>query len=312
MKHAIVLGASGGIGYALTMKLASKGVKVTAFARDEKKLKRLFMNQPNISIHSGDMLNEEDIRAVVKKQAVLFHAINFPYSIWDKAHMEGVQTLIKVAKHTDAKVVLADNIYAYGEQEKPVAEDGVKKPHTRKGKIRLEMEKELLKSEVPALIAHLPDLYGPNATNTLIHETLRSAVKGKKANYIGSPELSREFLYTIDGAQQMVELAMKEENFNQNWNIPGQLISGNELLNIIKEVTNTKKGFRIVNRRMIQFLGLFSSQMKEIVEMMYLNERPVHLDGEKVISELRRIQRTSFKAGLKETVSWMKEMNDNQ
>jgi len=41
MKRALVLGASGGMGYSIVNELISRGVEVTAFARSEKKLKHL-------------------------------------------------------------------------------------------------------------------------------------------------------------------------------------------------------------------------------------------------------------------------------
>lgn len=312
MKHAVVLGASGGIGYALTMELAKRGVKVTAFARDREKLNRLFTTNAQITISSGDALNEANLYDVIESEAIVFHALNFPYEEWHNTQMNVIQKIIKVAEEKRAKVVLADNIYAYGIQRNPVSENKVKQPIAKKGEIRLQMEQELLKSKVPVIIAHLPDLFGPHATNTLLHETLKGAIKGKKANYIGRADLVREFLYTSDGAEQMIDLAMKDNRFNQNWNIPGQLIKGDDLFKHIKEVTNTEKGFRVVSKAMIQFLGLFNSQMRELVEMMYLNETPVHLDGTKIGSELKSITHTSFKEGLMETVKSMKAIEENR
>ena len=42
MKKALVLGASGGMGYSLVKELSSRGIKVVAFARTKEKLERLF------------------------------------------------------------------------------------------------------------------------------------------------------------------------------------------------------------------------------------------------------------------------------
>ena len=56
---------------------------------------------------------------------------------------------------------------------------------------------------------------------------------------------------------------------------------------------------------MIQFLGLFSANMREVVEMFYLNEEPVVLDGEKYERMMGPVPRTSYKEGLRQTIEYM-------
>jgi hypothetical protein len=41
----------------------------------------------------------------------------------------------------------------------------------------------MIESEVKTLIVYMPDLYGPNANNTILHETLKNVVQNKKANF---------------------------------------------------------------------------------------------------------------------------------
>ena len=85
-----------------------------------------------------------------------------------------------------------DNIYAYGAQHKEkVSEDAQKEPHTKKGEIRLAMEDKLKASNVPSLIVHFPDFYGPFAENTMLHETLKNVVRNKSANFVGSVQRSK-------------------------------------------------------------------------------------------------------------------------
>ncbi|WP_078394131.1 SDR family NAD(P)-dependent oxidoreductase [Shouchella patagoniensis] len=307
MKHAFVAGASGGIGFALVQELVKRGVHVTAFARGEEKLRHLYQEMKNVTIKVGDILNQKDLIEAVEGADTLFHAIGFPYEKWANTHLPCMKKMIEAAKRNEARIVLADNIYAYGIQgDRPVDELAKKIPHTKKGKLRLEMEKTLLLSSVPALIAHLPDLYGPNAENTLLHETLNGAINKKKANYIGCPKKKREFLYTRDAAEAVVRLAEDHTCFNQNWNIASKPINGHALLQLISKQTNHSKGYRIVKRRMIRTLGLFSPFMREMVEMMYLTEQPVLLDGTKAANKLGKLPYTPFEEGIAETVSWMK------
>ncbi len=240
---------------------------------------------------------------------VIFHAVSFPYQEWEKKHLQCLDLMLDVAKKQGAKLAFVDNIYAYGRQlNQPVTEVAKKDPHTKKGKIRLAMENRLKASGVPTLDVHFPDLYGPNAENTILYETIKNVAQNKTANYVGSPKLAREFLYTMDGAKAMVELAIRPEAYDQNWNIPAtRPITGDELIAMIREITGYQKKFRIVSKDMISFLGFFSPLMKEMVEMMYLNESPIILSGEKYEKEIGPIPRTPYQQGIQETISWIKK-----
>ncbi|MEH7342308.1 SDR family NAD(P)-dependent oxidoreductase [Bacillus sp. JJ1532] len=309
MKKALVAGASGGMGYALVCELVSRGIDVVAFSRGKEKLERLYKSQSNVIIFSGDALNQDDLMEAADGVDVIFHAVSFPYQEWVEKHLKCIDIMSEVAKIKGAKIAFVDNIYAYGRQfNQLVTEDAKKEPHTKKGKIRLQMENRLKESGVPTLIVHMPDLYGPNAENTILHETLKNAVLNKKANFVGSTKAAREFLFTKDGAIAMVELALRQEAYNQNWNIPSKHpITGDELIAIIREITGYEKKVRTVSKSMIRFLGIFSPFMKEMVEMMYLTENPVLLSGEKYQKEINLWPSTSYRQGIQETISWMKE-----
>ncbi|AIC93517.1 MULTISPECIES: NAD-dependent epimerase/dehydratase family protein [Shouchella] len=306
MKQVTVLGATGGVGYALTKELLSRGIEVVAFARTKSKLTALFGEEKKVKLISGNVLNETDLIEAIRGSDAVYHAVNFPYQQWEKKQMVFLNRLIALAENINISLILCDNIYAYGDKDSYVAETSKKEPSTKKGNIRLEMEQRLLESTIPTLIVHLPDLYGPNAVNTLLHETLRNAVIGKKANYIGCPTVEREFLYTLDAAKAIVELSLRSRVYNQVWNVSGVLIRGKDLFQLIRRETRTTKEFRVVKKRMIQFLGIFSPQMRELVEMMYLTERPVYLNGEKLAKELDSWLPTSFKIGLRETIDGLR------
>lgn len=305
MKKALVLGASGGIGYALVQELISREVDVVAFARGEEKLKALFEQESNVTIYVGDALVEEEVSQAAKGVDVIFHAVSFPYPVWNVTHMSCIEIIIRVAKTEQTKIALVDNIYAYGAQHQTeVTEDVAKEPHTKKGKIRLAMENALKASDVPSLIVHMPDLYGPHAENTLLYETFKNVIQHKSANFIGNTRVAREYIYTFDGAKAMVELAFRDNTYNQNWNIPAiHPITGEEIVQILREETGYKKSIRVVSKTMIRFIGIFQPFMKEMVEMMYLTETPVILSGKKYESEIGPVPKTPYREGIKETIA---------
>lgn len=302
MKKALVLGATGGIGYALVQELVYRNIEVVAFSRTKEKLDELYQDESKVSIFRGDALMEKDVFEAVEGVDVIFHAVSFSYQEWEEKHPLCIEILVRAAEMYQAKIALVDNIYAYGKQPKiEVNEDTRKDPHTKKGKIRLAMENRIKRSSVPWLIVHMPDLYGPNAENTLLHETLKNVVRNKTTNFVGDTSVARDFLFTIDGAKAMVELASREETYNQNWNIPSaHPITGEELIGILRQETGYKKSIRVVSKTMIRF-------MRELVEMMYLTEEPVILSGKKYEAKIGTIPKTTYKEGIRRTLQWMKE-----
>ena len=74
MKKALVLGASGGMGYSLVKELSSRGIKVVAFARTKEKLERLFHDDANVMIFAGDVFNKRDL-AEEQKALILYFMV---------------------------------------------------------------------------------------------------------------------------------------------------------------------------------------------------------------------------------------------
>src|SRR5690625_2649340 len=210
------------MGYALVNELVSRGVYVTAFARNREKLKRMFDMQSLVTISSGDALSLDELKKATAGNDVIFHAINFPYRDWQTKLPKLTRNVIAAAEKNAVKLAIVDNIYSYGRSNgRLVSETTRKQPHTKKGKIRLELESMYQASTVPFVIAHFPDFYGPFAENTLVHFTLSKMVEQKKAQFVGDPTIPREYLYTLDGARALVELAKNEQAYGQTWNIPG-------------------------------------------------------------------------------------------
>lgn len=250
MKKALVMGASGAMGYAITKELCNRGIDVVAFARNKKKLEKLFYGEEKVQIMTGDVFQQSNVMEAAKGVDVIFHAVNIPYTNWEMQQQKLLKNILETTKYYGIKLAMVDNIYAYGRQgQEQVTEKVEKHPHTKKGKIRLQLEMMAKQYEVPVLIAHFPDFYGPNAESTLIHHTLQSVLANKMANFVGDKRLAREYIFTPDGAKAIVELALRDEAYGQNWNIPGcGVITGEEMIQHIRELTGYTKSVMTVKK----------------------------------------------------------------
>lgn len=309
MKKALVLGASGGMGYSIVNELISRGIHVVAFARTRSKLEKLFQNQQGITIFTGDIFNLDDLFKAATGVDIIFQAANIPYPEWEERLATFIQQVINVSETKGIKLAVVDNIYAYGRSNgEKVFENAPKIPHTKKGRIRLNVENMIRESDAQAFIAHFPDFYGPNAENTLLHVTLEKVVANESSMFVGDQRIAREYIYTPDGAKAIVELAFRKDAYGESWNIPGHsVITGKEIMETLRELTSYDKRVLTVTKSMIRMLGLFNPMMREVVEMFYLNQEPVVLSGQKYENKIGPVPRTSYRDGLWQTIEYMKD-----
>ena len=247
MNRAVVLGASGGMGYSIVHELVARGIETVAFARNLEKLQKQFGELDFVKIETGNAFDEERLHQVTAGADVIFHSVSLPYPEWKEGHPQLMGNVLSAAKANNNKVVLIDNIYAYGRiRGQRVTEDMPKRPHTRKGKIRLHvarMAEEAKQEGVDTLIAHFPDFYGAYAHNTLLHVTLDAILQDRPAQFVGNQKVKREYIYTPDGARAVVELALHDKAYHQHWNIPGYgVISGEEIIQLCREIRGYGKG----------------------------------------------------------------------
>ncbi|MEH7238505.1 SDR family NAD(P)-dependent oxidoreductase [Bacillus sp. JJ1562] len=311
MKKALVLGASGGMGYAIVEELVERGIEVIAFARTKEKLENLFNNSDKVKIVTGDVFRKTDLINAAKGTDVIFHAVNIPYSEWYEKQPTLMRNVVEAAESANCKLAIVDNIYAYGRGNgSKVNEEYSKNPHTKKGKIRVELGKIAFQANIPVLNVHFPDFYGPNAANAMLTYTFNKMVQNKKAMFVGNQQNAREYIYTPDGAKAIVELALHDKAYGQSWNIPAAgVISGEKVISIADGHINYQKSVSTVTKGMIQFLGIFDKQMREVVEMLYLTEDPVVLDGSKYEQEIGPLPATPYEEGIKRTLDYMRVNN---
>ncbi|HWO53695.1 MAG TPA: SDR family NAD(P)-dependent oxidoreductase, partial [Paenibacillus cookii] len=83
MKKAIVLGATGGTGAAITAELVQRGVETVAFGRSRAKLEQLARqlgNPGHLRLSIGDAFRPGDVASAAGGAEVLFHCANVPYN----------------------------------------------------------------------------------------------------------------------------------------------------------------------------------------------------------------------------------------
>ncbi|UII56487.1 NAD-dependent epimerase/dehydratase family protein [Cytobacillus spongiae] len=303
MKKVAVLGATGSMGYALVEALVNRNIMTVAFARSEAKLTEYKETWgPLAEIIPGDVTNPSDLKRIISSVDTVIHTLNVPYQDWDPTLTTILTNILQECRNQNASLLYVDNIYSYGYQHAKATEQSPKLPHTKKGKIRLQLQTLIEESGVPYVIAHFPDFYGPKAGSTVLQYTFEQLSKKNTVGFVGDLTVPREFIYTKDGAEAFVDLALHQEAYGQIWNIAGAgTITGLEIQEIASSYLNRKVTFKPIRKWMIKAFGLINPFMKEYVEMLYLNETPVILDGSKYETIIGPIPKTPYSIGFQET-----------
>ncbi|MFB8373257.1 NAD-dependent epimerase/dehydratase family protein [Paenibacillus taichungensis] len=311
MKRAIVVGATGGTGAAITEELIKHGIFTIIFGRSRQKLEQLAvkLGSPDyLQIAVGDAFRPDDIIAASLEADVMFHCANVPYNEMESKLIPLGESVMEAAEQLGVKVVVIDGIYPYGRRQmKEVTEEHPKQPHTRKGKTRLAFEQMLFSSKwrkAQVMIVRLPDYYGPTANQaSYLGATLEAIAEGKMAFFIGNKKMPREYIYLPDAAFMVVELALREGTYRQNWNIPGAgVISGKEIIRIAQQAAGKAKPVISLGKIGLSLLGLAVPVMKEVVEMLYLTEEPLVLSKKKYEANIGPVKMTTFDEGITRTI----------
>ena len=211
-----------------------------------------------------------------------------------------------------ARLVLVSSVYAYGvPRSARVAEDHPRQPETRKGRYRKEQEDLVLEAHrqnrIRGLIVRLPDFYGPHADNSLANPIFRAALANKTANWPGPAGAPHEFVFVPDTGPVIVDLALRDDCYGESWNCggPGE-ISAIDFISRVYRALGREPKYRSAGRGLLKMLGWFDPVLRELVEMLYLQETPVILDDSKLVTRLGGVRKTSYDEGIRRTLEWMR------
>ena len=64
--------------------------------------------------------------------------------------------------------------------------------------------------------------------------------------------------------------------------------------------------YRAAGRGLLKLMGYLQPDIREVVEMLYLQETPVILDDSKLVAKLGPVHKTPYDEGIQKTLDWMR------
>jgi len=253
---------------------------------------------------------------VGRELSVRYQCLNAPYTDWPRRFPPLQRGVLAAAERTDALLVSLENLYGYGPIGKvPMTEDLPLAATTVKGRTRAAMTRELLAAaeagRVRTAIGRASDFFGAGITTgtTLGERVFGNAVAGKRADFIGNPDLPHTYSYVPDIAAGLATLGTDERAVGGVWHLPGpETVTTRQLLELVAGDVGHTVGVRSVPKLAMRVLGLFNPMMRELAEMSYEFDQPFVLDTSKYQSMFGTAG-TPLATAMRGTVAWYQSRN---
>jgi nucleoside-diphosphate-sugar epimerase len=314
-RTALIIGATGTFGLHAAEALLKHGWRVRALARDPAKAAARLGPRSPIEWAKGDAMDAPSMLAAAGGAQLIVHAANPPgYRNWKGLVLPMIESTIAAARASGARIVVPGNVYNYAPDAGPmIAEDAPQAPTTRKGAIRVEMERRLRAASaagVKVLILRAGDFFGPAAPNSALGWlTTRRARRITSVLMPGPAAVGHAFAYMPDLAETLARLVDAEErlaaydvfHFRGHW-----LARADELGAAIRRVTGQPRlPIRPFPWPVVWAAAPFVETFRELIEMRYLWRRPVGLDNAKLTAFLGAEPHTPLDAALRVTLGDM-------
>lgn len=310
-RTALVLGATGGIGGEVARQLRDAGWTVRAMAR------RLPADAQHEGLQwtRGDAMNANDVRRAAQGAQVLVHAVNPPgYRHWGELVLPMIDHSIAAARAAGARIVLPGTVYNFGPDAFPTLhEDAPQRALTRKGAIRVELERRLAAAAaegVPSLIVRAGDFFGPRAGNNWFSQGL--VQPGKPVQRVidpGTPGIGHSWAYLPDVARTMRLLVERADRLPAfvRFHLEGHWdADGTQMVEAIRRVVRAAGGTEPKRHALPWWaLGIAAPLVplfREMREMRYLWQQPVRLDNQCLLAELGAEPRTPLDEAVRATL----------
>ncbi|MDJ1635772.1 SDR family NAD(P)-dependent oxidoreductase [Agrobacterium rhizogenes] len=304
-KTALVLGATGGIGGAVARELAARGWRIRALNRNAAEAAR---RESGFNWIQGDAMQASDVLKAAHGVDVIVHAVNPPgYRNWGQLVLPMLDSTIAAARAVGARIVLPGTVYNFGPDVLPdVTEDSPQRPRTRKGAIRVEMERRLkvaAENGTPVIIVRAGDFFGEHAGNSWLAQGIVKVGKPvTSVSYPGRAGIGHQWAYLPDVAETMIRLIEKGDalpafavyHMRGHWDGDGR-----QMIGAIERVVGHRVKVKAFPWWVLPLAAPFVPLMKELREMRYLWSVPLQMRNDRLLAVLGEEPHTPIDAAMK-------------
>jgi len=314
-KTALVIGATGSFGVHAVEALIKHGWSIRALARDPAAAAEKLGPRTPIEWARGDAMDAESVLAAATGVQLIVHAANPPrYRNWTGTVLPMIESSIAAAKATGARLVVPGSVYNFAPDSGPaIAEDAPQVPATRKGAIRVEMERRLRAASndgVKVLVLRAGDFFGPAAPNSAL-SWLTQHRPGRVTGVFrpGPADVGHAFAYMPDLGETLARLAdagdrladFEVVHFRGHW-LERNAALGEAIRRVAGRPNLPVRSFPWI---VVRLAAPFNETFRELLEMRYLWQRPIGLDNAKLVRLIGEEPHTALDPALRATLADM-------
>lgn len=271
-KTVLILGASGKIGTHAARAFAADGWNVRKYDRNT------------------------DMTQAAMGVDVIVNGLNPPaYKNWEVNIPKITSDVLKAAKASGATVIIPGNVYNFGDQAGVYDENTPQKTHTKKGNIRIEMERAYRDSRVQTIVLRAGNFIDPDRNEDVMSVLLLRNIAKGKITTMAQTDVPQAYCYLPDWARAAVGLANKRSDLARFEDVPfpGHTFTMEELKETLEIVAGPLK-FEAFPWWLMTTLRPFWGLAREIQEMRYLWSTGHQLSGKKLARLLPDFEATAM------------------
>ncbi len=298
----------GAVGTAVTTELLGRGERVRAVSRSGAEHLPADVEQVR-----GDAADPDLVRQACEGAAVLYNCVGAPYGHWGEHFPQIWSAITAGAAHADAKLIVTDNVYMYGDVHgKPMTEDLRYAATTRKGLVRAQLADDLMEAHasgrVRVAIGRASDFFGPRVRTAFLGDQVFGRLAaGKRPQLVGDPDLPHSLAYVPDIGRALVTLGEREEALGNVWHLPSPApVTPREVVAMAAEAAESDAKPQIAPPLMLRVLGLFNSDVRELREMLYQFNSPFIVDASKYERAFGAVT-TPMNEAVSTTYNWFRD-----
>lgn len=240
-----------------------------------------------------------DMALAARGADVIVNGLNPPnYHNWAKLIPQVTAQVIAAAKASGATVIIPGNVYNYDSVGGEWSEHSPQRPQTRKGKIRVQMERDYAASGIQTIILRAGNFIDPDHNRDIMGLFLMTGIAKGKLTAAGAKGVVTTYCYLPDWAQVAVMLAEKRAALARFEDVPfpGHAFSIEELRQTVQEALGRPVRLSAFPWWLMTLSSPFWELARELAEMRYLWHISHTLSGTKLARLLPDFRPTDLRS----------------
>lgn len=225
-----------------------------------------------------------DMTAAAMGADVIINGLNPPaYHDWERTIPAITAQVTAAAKASGATIIIPGNIYNFGDQPGVLDENTPQIAHTKKGRIRIEMEETYKRAGVQTIVLRAGNFIDPLGNGDIMSTLIMRDIKRGKISAAADPETMQAYAYVPDWGRAALMLAEKRAQLAQFEDVPfpGHAFTTNDLQRCVQAQTTRPVKITPFPWWFMTLVSPFWELARELREMRYLYAMPHQIGSEK-------------------------------